>query len=69
MSGAAAGCPEGGHPRRTGTMHPAMALPGNAQTILTHLFGRGLEDDRYVVKRFQAMADGDIRRITASHPS
>ena len=27
------------------------------------MFGRGLEDDRYVVERFQAMADGDIRRI------
>ena len=24
---------------------------------------RGLEDDRYVVERFQAMADGDIRRM------
>ena len=47
-------------------MHAAMALPGNAQTILTHLFGRGLEDDRYVVERFQAMADGDIRRLAQS---
>ena len=25
-------------------MHTAMALPGYSQTILTHLFGRGLED-------------------------
>ena len=26
------------------------------------MFGRGLADERYVVERFQAMADGDIRR-------
>ena len=42
-------------------MHAAIAAPGNSRTILTHLFGRGLEDDRYRVERFQAMADGDIR--------
>ena len=44
-------------------MHAAIALPGNSRTILTHLFGRGLEDNRYVVERFQAMANGDIRRM------
>ena len=43
-------------------MHATMALPGNSSTILTHLFGHGLEDDRYVVECFQTMADGDIRR-------
>ncbi len=43
-------------------MHAAIAVSGNSRTILTHLSGRGLEDDRYVVERFQAMADGDIRR-------
>ena len=43
-------------------MHAAIAVPGSASTILTHVFGRGLEDERYVVERFQAMADGDIRR-------
>ena len=26
------------------------------------MFGGGLADERYVVERFQAMADGDIRR-------
>ena len=46
-----------------GTMNTAMALPGNSDsTFLTHLLARGLEDDRYVVERFQAMVDGDIRR-------
>ena len=43
-------------------MYAAIAVPGDSRTILTHLLGRGLEDDRYVVERFQAMADGDIRR-------
>ena len=43
-------------------MHAAIAVPGNSRTILTHVFGCGLEDDRYVVERFQAMANGDIRR-------
>ena len=32
-------------------MHAAIAVPGNSRTILPHLFGRGLEDDRYVVTR------------------
>ena len=45
-------------------MNTAMAMPGNtASTFLTHLFGSGLEDDRYVVERFQALADGDIRPV------
>ena len=43
-------------------MNAAIAVPGNtASTFLVHLFGTGLEDDRYVVERFKARADGDIR--------
>ena len=49
-------------------MHAAIALPGNSRTILTHLFGRGLEDDRYVVEKFTAMADGDIRPARPEAP-
>ena len=46
-------------------MNTALALPGNSDsTFLTHLLARGLEDERYVVERFQAMADGDIRRMS-----
>ena len=38
-----------------------MAMPGNtAETFLVHFFGTGLADDRYVVERFKARADGDI---------
>ena len=51
-------------------MTTAMALPGNtASTFLTHFFGRGLEDERYVVERFKARADGDIVPIPADAPS
>ena len=43
-------------------MTAAMATPGNtASTYLTHLFGRGLADDSYVVERFRSTADGEIR--------
>ena len=45
-------------------MTAAMAMPGNtADTFLIHFFGTGLADERYVVERFKAMADGDIRPI------
>lgn len=45
-------------------MTAAMAMPGNtADTFLVHFFGTGLADERYVVERFKAMADGDIRPI------
>ena len=48
-------------------MTAAMAKPGNtAATFLTHLFGRGLADDSYVVERFRATADGGIRPCTDS---
>ena len=44
-------------------MTAALAIPGNtADTFLTHFFGSGLSDDRYVVERFKTMVDGDIRR-------
>lgn len=34
-------------------MSAAMAIPGNtAATFLTHFFGPGLADSRYVVERF-----------------
>ena len=49
-------------------MNTAMAIPGNtASTFLTHFFGSGLADERYVVEWFKAQADGDIPRRPASH--
>ena len=50
-------------------MHAAIAVPGNSNTFLTHMLARGLEDDRYVVERFQALADGDIRRSPGDEPA
>ena len=42
-------------------MSTAIAFPSNtATTFLTHIFGTGLTDERYVVERFKAHADGDI---------
>ena len=46
-------------------MHTIQTQPGNASTFLTHMFGQGLDDDRYVVERFQSMTDGDIRPLRA----
>ena len=41
-------------------------LQGSARTYLTHIFGRGLDDQRYVVERFHSAADGEIRPYGAS---
>ena len=50
-------------------MDAAITLPGISRTFLTHMGVRGLEDERYVVERFQAMADGDIRRVAGEEPA
>ncbi len=40
----------------------------DAQTFLIHLFGRGLEDDRYVIERYKSLANGEIRPVRAEQP-
>jgi len=51
-------------------MTAAIAFPRNtASTFLTHFFGSGLEDERYVVERFKALADGDIRLVAGEAPA
>ena len=51
-------------------MSAAIAFPCNtASTFLTHFFGSGLADQRYVVERFKARADGDIRRWPGEEPA
>jgi len=51
-------------------MTAAIAIPGNtANTFLTHFFGSGLTDDRYIVERFRSMVDGDIRRCPEEAPA
>ena len=42
-------------------MQMATTLRRSTHTFLTHLFGPGLNDDRYLVERFQSKADGEIR--------
>ena len=44
------------------TLHALITLHGTSRTILTRLFGRGLENDHHLVERFQAISTGDIRR-------
>ena len=50
-------------------MTAAIAMPGNtAATFLVHYFGTGLADDRYVIEKFRALADGDIRPVRIEAP-
>ena len=44
------------------------AKRGNTETFLVHIFGRGLEDDRYVVERFRSAADGAITPVPTPAP-
>ena len=37
----------------------------NAQTFLVHLFGRGLDDERYVVETYRSLPSGEIRPVEA----
>ena len=51
-------------------MNAAMAVPGNtAATFLVHFFGSGLTDEKYVVERYRAHADGDIRPWPGKTPA
>ncbi len=51
-------------------MTAATAMPGNtAATFLVHFFGSGLADENYVVERFKAHADGDIRPWPGEAPA
>ena len=42
---------------------PASLLRPDANTFLTHVYGRGLEGKTYVVERYRATFDGEIRRL------
>ena len=51
-------------------MSTAIAIPGNtASTFLVHFFGGGLADERYVVERFKALANGDIHPWSGKEPA
>lgn len=40
----------------------------DAQTFMVHLFGRGLEDQRYVVEKYRCKPDGAICSVEAEQP-
>ncbi len=40
----------------------------NAHTFLVHVFGRGLDGDRYVIERFRSRPDGQIHQVEAGQP-
>ncbi len=44
------------------------AKRGNTETFLVHIFGRGLEGDKYVVERFHSSADGEISPVPIATP-
>ena len=48
-------------PTGGGTMRTAGTVYPSAQTFLTHVFGRGLDDQRYVVERFRSDFEGQIQ--------
>ena len=49
-----------------------MPTPGiirrNSSTYLVHLFGQGLDDERYVVEKYRSLASGEIRPVQAAQP-
>ena len=50
-------------------MQTTHALPGSARTWLTHAFGCGLDgEDRFVVERYKAMLNGDLRAVRTDPP-
>ena len=46
-----------------GIMRTGRMFHRDAQTFLVHLFGRGLEDSRYVVETYRSRPDGQIEPI------
>ena len=40
----------------------------NPHTFLVHVFGHGLDGERYLVERFRARPDGEIRPVPAEEP-
>ena len=43
-------------------------LRRNSDTWLTHIFGRGLDDERYVVESYRSLPSGEIRPVEAGQP-
>ena len=49
-------------------MRTGLTFHRDAQTFLVHLFGRGLDDERYVVEKYVSLPSGEIRPVEAEQP-
>ena len=52
-----------------GKMRTGRMFHRDAQTFLVHLFGRGLDDERYVVEKYRSHPNGQIEPIQAKQPT
>ena len=52
----------------SGIMRIGRTFHRDAQTFLVHLFGRGLDDERYVVETYRSLPNGEIRPVEAGQP-
>ncbi len=44
------------------------AFHRNAQTYLVHVYGRGLEGDRYVIEKYRSDTNGQIHSVGSGQP-
>jgi len=51
-----------------GKMRTGRMFHRDAQTFLVHLFGRGLDDERYVVEKYRSHPNGEIEPVGAEEP-
>ena len=49
-------------------MRIGQAFHRDAQTYLVHVFGRGLEGDRYVIEKYRSDSDGQIHPVEPEQP-
>ena len=49
-------------------MRIGRTLHRDAQTYLVHVFGRGLEGDRYVIEKYRSDSDGQIHPVEPEQP-
>ncbi|MDD9991249.1 MAG: hypothetical protein OXP75_05585 [Rhodospirillales bacterium] len=49
-------------------MRTGLKFHRDAETFLVHLFGRGLDDERYVVETYRSLPSGEIRPVDAGQP-
>ncbi len=50
------------------TMRIGRMFHRDAQTYLVHVFGRGLEGDRYVIEKYRSDSDGQIHPVEPEQP-